>query len=146
MLFAPGRAVCRSRLVNGTKSNRRFILLPDHGPVSNMSNYVRDVTTNVAWLRALRKFTFNSCNASYVWAEMIRQFPGFGLKTIDMKGVLNTHVPAHANSVNCNHSSGSHTVCPVYSAPPTCPHLDTRNSDATLTCNMRQMIPKMIGV
>jgi hypothetical protein len=127
------------------KSNRRVLVLSGHGPISNATNYVRDVAMNVAWLRALRKLTFNSCNASYVWAEMIRQFPDFGERSIGMNGSLNTHVPANANSVNCN--NGSPIICRVYNAPPTCPHLDTGNGDATLACdNIRSTLFRHFSV
>jgi glyoxylase-like metal-dependent hydrolase (beta-lactamase superfamily II) len=118
------------------RSNRRLIILPGHGPLSHATRYAQDIALNIAWIRALRKLTFNSCNSSYVWAQMIRQYPDFVGKGIDMKGALNTHVPANANSVGCRCNNGFPTVCPVYNAPPTCPYLDIDSGDATLSCNI----------
>lgn len=116
--------------------NRRPMIMPGHGPVSDVSSYVKDIAQSVAWLRTLRRLTFNSCNATYIWAEMIRQYPDFGETQSITIGALNNHVPTDANSVNCNCSNGSPTICPVYNAPPTCIHLDINDSDTTLACNM----------
>jgi hypothetical protein len=125
------QSVCTLQL-----GNRRPTILPGHGLISNANSYVSDVALNIAWLRALRNLTFNSCNASYIWAEMIRQFPDFAEASIDAKGALTTHVPADANSVNCSCINGSPTICPVYHKPPTCLHLDISDSETTLACNM----------
>jgi glyoxylase-like metal-dependent hydrolase (beta-lactamase superfamily II) len=125
-------SVCNLQL-----SNRQSMILPGHGPISNATNFVSDVAQNIAWLRTLRNLTFNSCNASYIWAEIVRQYPDFTDASLGAKGVLNTHVPADANSVNCNCNNGSPTICPVYNAPPSCLHLDISDEDTTLACNMR---------
>ncbi|CAF3362792.1 unnamed protein product [Rotaria socialis] len=116
--------------------NRRSTILPGHGPTSDVSSYANDVAQNVEWLRVLRNLTFNSCNSTYIWNEMIRRYPDFGEVLLQVKGGLNTHVPADANSVNCNCTNGSPTICSVYNAPPTCIHLDFNGSDTTLACSM----------
>jgi glyoxylase-like metal-dependent hydrolase (beta-lactamase superfamily II) len=126
------QSVCTLQL-----SNRQSTILPGHGSISNANSYVSDIALNIGWLRALRNLTFNSCNASYIWAEMIRQYPDFAEASIGAKGALNMHVPADANSVNCNCVNGSPTICPVYHKPPTCLHLDINDSETTLACNMR---------
>ncbi|CAF1159374.1 unnamed protein product [Rotaria magnacalcarata] len=120
-------------------SNRKLVILPGHGPLSHANRYAQDVALNVAWIRTLRKLTFNSCNASYVWAEMIRQYPDFISKDLDKKGSLNMHVPTDAKSVGCNCNNDSPTLCPVYNAPPTCPYLDIDSGGASLACNMQNM-------
>ena len=122
-------------------NNRRLIILPGHGPLSHGTRYAQDIALNIAWIRTLRKLTFNSCNTSYVWAQMVRQYPAFVSKHIDMKGALNTHVPADANSVGCKCNNGFPTVCPVYNAPPTCPFLDFDSGDVTRSCNIPNTRP-----
>jgi glyoxylase-like metal-dependent hydrolase (beta-lactamase superfamily II) len=118
--------------------NRKPIVLPGHGPLSTDSSYATDVALNIAWLRSVRKLTFNSCNATFIWAEMIRKYPDFTEASVDAKGALNTHVPADANSVDCNCVNNSPTICPVYHEPPSCLHLDSADSATTPACDTRQ--------
>lgn len=117
----------------GTRSPAIY---PGHGVVSGASDYVLDIQRNINWLRALRNLTFNSCNVSYIWSEMFRLYPDFGQTDYSQVGALNTHVPADANSVNCNCVNGSPSICPVYNAPPSCMHLDITNVDTTLACSV----------
>ncbi|CAF3778337.1 unnamed protein product [Rotaria socialis] len=124
------------------RSNRRFIILPGHGPVSHANRYTQDIALNIDWIRALRRLTFNSCNISYVWSQMIRQYPNFVSKDIDMKGALNTHVPANANSVGCKCNNGSPAICPMYNEPPRCRYLDNNIGDAQLSCSTRSSLRK----
>ena len=116
---------------------RRSTILPGHGPMSDISRYARDIARNVEWLRTLRNLTFNSCNATYIWSEMIRQYPDFGETSSITIGALTNHVPTDANSVNCNCRNETPTICPVYNPPPTCIHLDIDDSDTTLACDLR---------
>ena len=124
-------------ICNLRKSKYRPVIFPGHGPVSGPTNYVQDISRNIAWLRALRNMTFNSCNATYIWAEMIRQYPDFGGQELVARGALGTHVPADANSFQCNCNNSLPNVCPVYNTPPTCIHLDMMNVDTTLACRMQ---------
>lgn len=120
-------------------SGRNPTIYPGHGVVSNPSTYLADIQRNIGWLRALRNYTFNSCNASYIWSEMFRLYPDFGETHFSQSGALNTHVPANANSMNCSCNNGSPTICPAYRAPPTCMHLDITNIDTTLACSLRSL-------
>ncbi|CAF2857259.1 unnamed protein product [Rotaria sp. Silwood2] len=118
-------------------AGRKATIFPGHGPISGPLNYTKDISRNIAWLRTLRNLTFNSCNTTYVWSQMIRLYPDFGEKHLAASGGLTTHIPADANSVNCNCINDSPTICPVYKAPPTCPYLDINESDTTLACDIR---------
>ncbi|CAF3401359.1 unnamed protein product [Rotaria socialis] len=71
---------------------------------------------------------------------MLRIFPEFGQTNFASIGALNMHVPADANSVGCNCTNDSPTICPVYHAPPTCMHLDINDTDTTLACSMRSTV------
>ncbi|CAF4482575.1 unnamed protein product [Rotaria socialis] len=125
-------SVCTVKL-----GGRKPIILPGHGTISTDSSYAKDVVMNITWLRLVRRLTFNSCNATFIWAEMVRQYPDFAEASIGAKGALNTHVPADANSVNCNCVNGLPTICPVYHEPPSCLHLDRSDSQTTLACDMQ---------
>lgn len=120
-------------LQGGTSQPKVF---PGHGPVAEVADYQRHFKRNIEWLRLLRNLTFNSCNATYVWGELVRQFPDFGLKEIDKIGTLTAHVPADANSMNCNCNDGVPTICPRYNPPPTCMHLDITDDETVLACDM----------
>ncbi|CAF4662758.1 unnamed protein product, partial [Rotaria sp. Silwood2] len=65
--------VCSLQL--GSRMSR---ILPGHGPISDSFSYPREVARNIGWLRTLQTVTFNSCNATYIWSEMLRRFPDFG--------------------------------------------------------------------
>lgn len=116
---------------------RRSTILPGHGPISDNFQYAKHIGKNIEWLRTLRNLTFNSCNSTYIWGEMIRQYPTFGETTAITIGALANHVPTDANSVNCNCQNGSPMICPVYNSPPSCIHLDITDSDTTVACDMR---------
>ncbi|CAF1540378.1 unnamed protein product [Rotaria magnacalcarata] len=128
-------SVCELQL-----SRREPKIFPGHGPISDVSSYEKDVARNVAWLRSIRNLTFNSCNKTYISDEMLRIFPEFGQTNFASIGALNMHVPADANSVGCNCTNDSPTICPVYHAPPTCMHLDINDTDTTLACSMRSTV------
>ncbi|CAF1167023.1 unnamed protein product [Rotaria magnacalcarata] len=124
------------------RSNRRFIIFPGHGPVRHANRYTQDIALNIDWIRALRRLTINSCNISYVWSQMIRQYPNFASKDIDMKGALNTHVPTNANSVGCKCNNGSPAICPMCNEPPRCRYLDNNIGDSKLSCSTRSSLRK----
>lgn len=121
------------------ESKYQLFVFPGHGPVSGRETYINDVLQNLAWLRQVRRLTFNSCNATYVWNEMIRQFPDFGGRRVVSAGSLSAHVPNDANSVGCNCNNGLPTVCPISNSPPTCVHLDRYEAETTLSCHIRRM-------